>query len=69
MKIITQTRLGLKKTYELNTKDIKITGRNCVGTNLHNLLKIPKTEIIIDVIEWTNWKLFLYYEYKKIGGS
>lgn len=51
MKIITQNRLGLRKTYELDTKDIKITGRNCVGTNLHNLLKIPKTEIIIDVIE------------------
>lgn len=51
MKIITQTRLGLKKTYELNTKDIKLTGRNCVGLYLHNLLKIPKTEIIIDVTE------------------
>ena len=51
MKIITQTRLGLRRTYELDTKDIKLTGRNCVGTNLHNLLKIPKTEIIIDVIE------------------
>lgn len=51
MKIITQNRLGLRKTYELDTKDIKLTGRNCVGTNLHNLLKIPKTEIVIDVIE------------------
>lgn len=51
MKIITQSRLGLRKTYELDTKDIKLTGRNCVGTNLHNLLKIPNTEIIIDVIE------------------
>lgn len=51
MKIITQNRLGLRKTYELDTKDIKLTGRNCVGTNLHNLLKIPITEIIIDVIE------------------
>lgn len=51
MKIITQNRLGLKMIYELDTKDIKLTGRNCVGTNLHNLLKIPKTEIIIDVIE------------------
>ena len=43
MKIITQTRLGLRKTYELDTKDIKLTGRNSVGTKLHNLLKIPKT--------------------------
>lgn len=51
MKIITQNRLGLRKTYELDTKDIKLTGRNCVGTNLRNLLKIPKTEIVIDVIE------------------
>ena len=37
MKIITQTRLGLKKTYELNTKDIKITGINVLST----ILKSP----------------------------
>ena len=51
MRVITKTRLGLKKTYLLDPTQIKITGRNCVGINLHNLLKIPKSEEILEVTE------------------
>lgn len=49
MTIVTIDRLGLKRQYKLDIKDIKITNRNCVGTNLHSLLKIPKTEKVIEV--------------------
>ena len=47
--VITQNKIGLKKSYTLDPKQIKLTGRNCKGLNLHNLLKIPKSEIIVDV--------------------
>ena len=51
MRVITKTKIGLKKTYLLDPTQIKITGRNCVGINLHNLLKIPKSEEILEVTE------------------
>ena len=49
MCIITKTRLGLKKTYTLDPRDIKLTGRSCKG--ISNLLKIPKSEEIIEILE------------------
>lgn len=49
MTVITQNKIGLKKSYTLDPKQIKLTGRNCKGLNLHNLLKIPKSEIIVEV--------------------
>lgn len=50
MCIITKTRLGLKKTYTLDPRDIKLMGRSCKGINIYNLLKIPKSEEIIEVV-------------------
>lgn len=50
MCIITKTRLGLKKTYTLDTRDVKLMGRAHKGINLYNLLKIPKSEEIIEVV-------------------
>ena len=49
MTVITQNKIGLKKSYTLDPKQIKLTGRNCKGLNLLNLLKIPKSEIIVEV--------------------
>lgn len=48
MCIITKTRLGLKKTYTLDPRDIKLS---CKGINIYNLLKIPKSEEIIEILE------------------
>lgn len=50
MCIITKTRLGLKKTYNLDPRDIKLTGRSCKGISIYNLLKIPKSEEIVEVV-------------------
>ena len=51
MCIITKTRLGLKKTYNLGPRDIKLTGRSCKGISIYNLLKIPKSEEIIEILD------------------
>ena len=51
MCIITKTRLGLKKTYNLDPRDIKLTGRSGKGISIYNLLKIPKSEEIIEIQE------------------
>ena len=65
MCIITKTRLGLKKTYNLDPRDIKLTGRSCKGISIYNLLRIPKSEEIIEIHEWTNKVLIIYYKYNK----
>ena len=66
MTVITQNKIGLKKSYTLAPKQIKLTGRNCKGLNLHNLLKIPKSEIIVEV-KWSEQlsSSLIYNKYNK----
>lgn len=49
MSIVTETKKGEKKVYEVNHKEIRLTNRAGVGVNLYNLYKIPKSEKILRV--------------------
>ena len=49
IRVITESRLGFKKEYKLDTDLIRLTNRAGVGISLYNLLKIPKSEKIIEI--------------------